>query len=99
MKNNFRFIFPRLIGATVIVGIASFIMFTLFKLMVGILIIGGVATLAMRMAGRRRSELGAGRYGQHAQGGIGPMSGHNQWADPITVNANSAQKQTIVPIN
>ena len=99
MKNNLRFIFPRLIGATVIVGLASFIMFTLFKLMVGILIIGGVATLAMRMAGRRRSELGNGRYGQFAQGGIGSMSHGNQWGSPITVDANYSQKQTIVPIN
>lgn len=98
MKNNLRFIFPRLIGATVIAGLASFIMFTIFKLLVGILLIGGVAMLAMRMAGKRSPGLDGGQYAQFSRGGIGPMSHHNQWSGPITVNANHSQKQTIVPI-
>ena len=99
MKNNLRFIFPRLIGATVVVGLASLILVTLFKLLLGVLLIGGVATLAMRMAGKRNPGLGNGRYGRFAQGGIGPMSHGNQWGGPVTVNTNYAQKQTIVPIN
>ena len=99
MRNNLRFIFPRLIGATVIVGIASFIMITLFKLLVGLLLIGGVATVAMRIAGKRNPAFGNSQYGRFAQGGIGPMSHGNQWGGPITVNANYAHKQTIIPID
>ncbi len=32
MKNNFRFIFPRLIGATLVVGLAAFVITTLFQI-------------------------------------------------------------------
>ena len=97
MKNNFRFIFPRLIGATVIVGAASFIMITLFKLMLGVLLIGGVVAIFRRMAGRSHARMASGQFKQHNT--FGPFSNQNHWAGGVTVNANSAQKLTIVPIN
>lgn len=98
MKNNLRFIFPRLIGATLIVGLASFIMITLFKLLVGAIIIGGLVALIRRISPRHRYDLGS-RYAAYSNGGIGPMSHNNQWATPITVDANPLRKETIIPIN
>ena len=99
MKNNLRFIFPRLIAATVIVGVASFILFTLFRLLIGVLIIGGIVMLVRKMTGRNHQEFGPGQYGRFANSGYGPLPTRNQWESPISVNANPSQKQTIVPIN
>jgi len=97
MKNNFRFIFPRLIGATVIVGLASLIMVTLFKLMLGILVIGGVVAMFRRIAGRSHSGHSNGQFAENHD--FVSVSNHRQWSDHVTVNANPAQKLTIVPIN
>ena len=97
MKNNFRFIFPRLIGATVIVGLASLIMVTLFKLMLGILLIGGVVAIFRRIAGKNHPGFSNGHFGENHN--FVSVSNHHQWADRVTVNANPAQKVTIVPIN
>ena len=98
MRNSFRFIFPRLIGATLIVGLVSLIMITLFKLLVGILLIGGLVALVRRMIGRNHYRLAASRHGQFPNGGITPFADPNQWVSPIPVHIN-IQKQTIIPIN
>ena len=99
MKNSFRFIFPRLIAATVIVGLASLILATIFKLLIGVLIIGGIVAAASRLARRGNHALRAGRYAQFSNGGIGPVMNGNHWDNSVTVNANPLHKQTIVPIN
>jgi hypothetical protein len=99
MKNRLRFIFPRLAGATLIVGAASLIMFTLFKLMVGLLLIGGVAMLIARAAGRHNPYHGSRNYGHFGNHGPGPLANRNNWSSPITVDANPLRKETIVPIN
>ncbi len=96
MKNNFRFIFPRLIGATVIVGIAALIVTTLFKLLIGLVLIGGVASLIRSIAGAKRREL-TGQYIPVSAHQFGPYAGH-QWNSPVPVNGN-VQNTTIVPIN
>lgn len=99
MKNNFRFIFPRLVGATVIVGLASLILVTLFKLLIGIMLVGGVVMLVKRMVGRPAHGLGPGQYARFANSGYGYHQGHNQWAGPISVDGNNKRSETIVPIN
>ncbi|MCE7040629.1 hypothetical protein [Dyadobacter sp. CY312] len=99
MKNNFRFIFPRLVGATLIVGLASLVLVTLFKLLLGVMLIGGVVMLVKRMIGRPGHDLPAGPYARFAEHGYGSYQRHNQWAGPITVDRNQSQAQTIVPIN
>ena len=99
MKNNLRFIFPRLVAATVIVGVASFVLFTLFRILIGVMIIGGIVMLVRKMAGRNYREFGPAEYGRFANQGYGPLPTRNQWESPISVNANPSQKQTIVPIN
>ncbi|WP_221391120.1 hypothetical protein [Dyadobacter sp. NIV53] len=100
MNNKFRFIFPRLIGATVIVGIASFILITLFKLLAALAVIAGVATLIARSSGRHYMMQNSGEYGQVGHGGFGPIGKHNRWASRVTVNADPViRAATIVPIN
>lgn len=100
MKNNFRFIFPRLVGATVIVGLATLILATLFKLLLGIMLVGGVVMLVKRMIGRSGHGLPVHQYARFGDNSYSPFQGHNQWNGPITVGANpSQQQQAIVPIN
>ena len=100
MKNNFRFIFPRLIGATVVVGLAALIITTLFKLLIGLVVIGGVVSLAGRLAGRNRMMHGNGQYGQIQNGRFGQMNGDQHWANNMTVSASPLQRSaTIVPID
>jgi hypothetical protein len=100
MKNNFRFIFPRLIGATVIVGLAALIITTLFKLLLGLVMIGGVVVLVKRFAGRPGQMQENGEYGQITQVGFGPMNHQSYGANYATVSAVPVQRQTtIVPIN
>jgi hypothetical protein len=97
MKNNFRFIFPRLVGTTLIVGLASLVLVTLFKLLLGIMLIGGVVMLVKRMIGRPSYDLPAGPYARFADHGY--YQGRDQWAGPIAVDRNQPHAQTIVPIN
>lgn len=96
MKNNFRFIFPRLIGATVIVGIAALVITTLFKLMIGVILIGGVVNLIRRAAGGGRHEF-SDPYSPVSGRQFGPYM-NRQYSGPVSVSAN-IQNATIVPIN
>ncbi|MFU1855879.1 hypothetical protein ACK8HY_02550 [Sphingobacterium sp. NGMCC 1.201703] len=55
MKNKIRFILPRLIALTVIVGLASLIMGAIFKLLLVATILFGIGSFAM--AKMRRREM------------------------------------------
>lgn len=103
MKNKMLFIMPRLVGATVIVGAAALIISTLFKLLLGLSLIGGVITLAAQKASRRRHRLMA-EYNQDALlPGLGKRNalGNNGfWGSQRTAVGQSVQKAAaIVPIN
>ncbi|MBE9461584.1 hypothetical protein ACFP1I_02300 [Dyadobacter subterraneus] len=96
MKNNFRFIFPRLVGATLVVGLAAFVITTLFKLMLGLVLIGGIVTLIRRAAGRNQMMAAHIRNGQFGNNEVINIDGGNPWAASTNpVHATS----TIVPIN
>lgn len=102
MKNKLRFIMPRLIGATVIVGLAAFIIGTVFKLLLGITVLAGLITLAARAFGKRQKFLE--QYGQNAMPGFGNWNAFGTRGaanNPIQpVNGYATQKGTsIVPIN
>lgn len=100
MKNNFRFIFPRLIGATVIVGFAALVITTLFKLLLGAVLIGSMALLAKRLLGRSARFPQQDGYGQFMPGSFGSVSSRYHGVQPNTVSAVPVQQQTtIVPIN
>ena len=98
MKNNFRPIFSRLIGATVIVGIAAFIITTVFKLLIGLVLIGGVVSLIKKAKEKGNHQFGNGQYGQISGNEFGSYS-QPQWVNVVSVNSNPVQNLTIVPIN
>lgn len=97
MRTNLHFIFPRLVAAMLIVGLASFILFTLFKLLLGLLLIGGIVAVIKRIAGRTHSELNMNPYETYNR--FSSINGGNPWTESVSVNAIPVQKTTIVPIN
>lgn len=64
MKTKFQFIFPRLIGATLVIGLASLIFMVVFKLLLGIVLVGSLVMLIRSITGRNRHEDAA-PYEQH----------------------------------
>ena len=103
MKKKLGFIMPRLIGATVLVGLAAFVITTLFKLLLGITLIAGAITLIARKASSRRKKWIA-QYGQGAVPDFGNRNtfGNNRgWANQMQpISGHAAPKgATIVPIN
>lgn len=102
MKNKLRFLLPRLIGATIIAGVASFLMFTIFKLLLGITLLAAGVTLIGRSIGRRRDRQF--RFQQQQGAPAFGESGH--FSKPAPWNggqmrpfAPAQQRGTIVPIN
>lgn len=56
MKNKMKFILPKLLGLTVVAGIAVFLLSIVFKLLLAGLILAGIGTFAIKMMGRRRER-------------------------------------------
>ncbi len=56
MKNKMRFLLPRLIGITIIAGIATLIIGTIFKLLLLGTVAAGIGTLVARKFARRRQR-------------------------------------------
>lgn len=102
MKNKMLFIMPRLVGATVVVGAAALIIAILFKLLLGLTLIGGVITLVASKAGWRRNRLMA-QYGRDELPGLGrsnTLGNNGFWGSQVISIGQSIQKgTTIVPIN
>jgi len=61
MKKRIGFIMPRLVGATLIAGVATLVVTTLFKLLLGLTLVAGVVTLVIRSMTSQGKRLG---YGQ-----------------------------------
>jgi len=99
MKQNFKKIMPRLIGTTVVIGLAALIITTLFKLLLGVLALGAVAGLiGKKIASSKNAQIG---LNNGLSSTISPMHIQQSWANNVQpVLANAAQKvTTIVPIN
>lgn len=60
--NKIKFILPRLLGVTVLAGIATFILATVFKLLFAGLLLTGIAALVMKIAGKKREKISRGKY-------------------------------------
>lgn len=54
MKSKLRFILPRLLAVTLLIGTASFVLFIVFKLLLAVLAIAGLVFLAGKIMGKRR---------------------------------------------
>lgn len=100
MKNKARFIFPRLIGATVIVGLAALIVTTLFKLLLGILFVAGAVMLVKRLLFNDRQNMSVPHEFQNFHGGITPLGNrYGMASQPTVVSPKFSKSSTIIPIN
>jgi len=100
MKNKARFIFPRLIGATVIVGLAALIITTLFKLLLGMLFVAGAVMLVKRLLFDNRFEQSEQYQVQISHHGISPLDSRYAMASqPVMASPAFQKPATIVPIN
>lgn len=85
---------PRLIGATVVVGIAAFIIGTLFKLLLGATLLAGAISLIGRRIGKRQAGLADQNLQPVFNNANGSISARGPW------NSAAFQKSaTIVAIN
>ena len=98
MKNNFRFILPRLAGAALLIGFAAFIMLMVLKLLIGIMAIGVIAVLIRHFVGRSMYGRDANRYGKVSYG-VNPLPGSNPWMNGVSANVYAQSRETIIPIN
>lgn len=97
MKNRMSFFLPRALGITVMAGVAAFALLMIFKVLLGLLIIGSVAFFARRMFG----------YGpkQFRRGFQQPVFiGANANPDVVSVensraNVNFRTAPAIIPVN
>lgn len=60
--NKIKFILPRLLGVTVLAGIATFILATVFKLLFAGLLLTGIASIVMKIAGKKKEKMMRGKY-------------------------------------
>lgn len=94
MKSKLRFILPRLLAATLLIGAASFVLFIVFKLLLAVVAIGGMVFLASKLMGKNKFR---GRWkGEGPQHGITPKgsAGYDAPVHPYKTTA----PLTIVPI-
>ncbi|RQO30339.1 hypothetical protein DBR32_12270 [Taibaiella sp. KBW10] len=99
MKHKLRFILPRLIGATVIIGLASMVLFILFKLLIAAAAIGIILAIASKFMGKRARKHMSG-YGPAAFGTPGQkVHAMDHQAPQQPIYTQTKQKATtIVPI-
>jgi len=64
--NKIKFMLPRLLGVTVLAGIATLILATVFKLLFAGLLLTGIAAVVMKLAGKKREKIGRGQYKNYA---------------------------------
>lgn len=89
MKGRFLFLLPRVIGLTLIIGLAALILGLVFKLLLGLIVIGvivfAVVSILHRIRGGRTQDTMTGlpKYGRHKE----------------HYNERSSTRQTIVPVN
>ena len=94
MKCKLRFILPRLLAVTLLIGAASFVLFIVFKLLLAVAAIAGLVFLAGKIMGKNRFR---GKWKTDGpQQGIMPQefAGYDAPVSPY----KTAAPLTIVPI-
>lgn len=97
-----KFILPRLLGLALLAGAASFLLAMIFKLLIGIVMIGSVIYLATRVIGKwyrhnRQAPYGGPQYPDHYYG-YRPQQQAPFGQQPRPVN-NRYKEPAIIPIN
>lgn len=63
MNNKLGFILPRIMGAAVIAGLGAMALFIIFKLLIGLAVVGSIGFLVMKAIRRHRGHYGQQQYG------------------------------------
>ncbi|REC48267.1 hypothetical protein [Chryseobacterium pennipullorum] len=95
MNNKIKFFLPRLLGITVVVGAALFLLSIIFKLLLAGLVLAGIGMFAVKIMGNRREKQM--KYGQDK---IEFLPYHKDFAKPQEpVNRQmSKENLAIIPI-
>ncbi|MGJ7030042.1 hypothetical protein [Niabella hirudinis] len=95
MKHKIMFFLPRLAGLALLVGLASLVLFLLFRLLLLVVAIGTIVAITAKLLSGARKKWMQGYPPEH---GLHPHfrnPGHSNPAMPIATQVNAA----IVPIN
>lgn len=97
MKHNKRYILPKLIGITIIAGVATLIIGTIFKLLLLGSIVAGIGTLIASKL-RRRDQRHFQAYEKNLPLNFNPRSDYDFAIKPNYYNARK-ESIAIIPIN
>ncbi|EQB92263.1 hypothetical protein C874_05325 [Elizabethkingia anophelis 502] len=97
MKNKMRYILPKLIGITVIAGLAILIIGMVFKLLLAVTLIAGIGTLVASKF-RRRRERYFEPYQENLPIGFNP-SNNSEFAVRPNYRNSRTENIAIIPIN
>ncbi|AVF47595.1 hypothetical protein CMT89_01160 [Elizabethkingia anophelis] len=97
MKNKMRYILPKLIGVTVIAGLATLIIGMVFKLLLAVTLIAGIGTLVASKF-RRRRERYFEPYHENLPIGFNP-SNNSEFAVRPNYRNSRTENIAIIPIN
>jgi len=98
MKNKMRYILPKLIGITVIAGLATLIIGMVFKLLLAVTLIAGIGTLVASKFRRRRRERYFEPYQENLPIGFNP-SNNIEFAVRPNYRNSRTENIAIIPIN
>lgn len=97
MRHNKRYILPKLIGITIIAGVATLIIGTIFKLLLLGSIVAGIGTLITSKL-RRREQRNFQAYEKDLPLNFNPKSDYDFAVKPSYRNARK-ENIAIIPIN
>lgn len=97
MKHKILFILPRLAGLTLLIGVASLVLFLLFKLLLLAIVIGIIVTIAAKILSGARKRWAAGYQLEHGPHQSFRGLHHNGTIQPV-MHASSQTTPAIIPI-
>lgn len=97
MKNKMRYILPKLIGVTIIAGLATLVIGMIFKLLLVGTVIAGIGTVIASKF-RRRERRYFQEYQENLPIGFDPRN-ENQFAVKPNYRTARTENIAIVPIN
>ncbi|SDC12826.1 hypothetical protein [Niabella drilacis] len=98
MKHKFFFFLPRLAGLTLLVGLASLVLFLLFKLLLLAIVTGVIIAVAAKILSGVRKKWMTGYQLEHGPHQHFSGLSHNSTINPV-MQASSQGIPAIIPIN
>ncbi|WP_018627411.1 hypothetical protein [Niabella aurantiaca] len=97
MKHKIMFLLPRLAGFTLLIGLASLVLFLLFKLLLLAIVIGVIVAVTAKIVSGVRARWAAGNSSLWSQQAPVGVAGNNSSMHPVM--HRQAQTPAIVPIH